>query len=99
MDQITNLLNDLKNKIPSTLPAAGSLTQNVGSTERIASVIGGGLMTVYGISNPKSPIGAAVGLIGAALLFRGVSGFCPVNNVLGLNTADKNSEPDVIDLP
>ena len=99
MENITNLLNDLKDKIPTSLPAAGSLTQNLGSTERIASVVGGSLMTIYGITNAKSPIGAAIGLIGGALLFRGTTGFCPVNEAIGRNTSDLNKEPQVIDLP
>ena len=99
MDTITNLLNDLKDKIPASLPAAGSLNQNVGSTERIASVIGGSLMTIYGITHAKSPVGAAIGLIGGALLFRGTTGYCPVNDAIGLNTAEKTAEPPVIDLP
>jgi hypothetical protein len=99
MATIDNLLNDLKDKLPSSMPAAGSLTQNVGSSERIVSVLGGSLMTIYGIYNAKSPIGAAVGLIGGALLFRGATGFCPVNDAIGRDTSDISREPEVIDLP
>jgi hypothetical protein len=98
MNTLDNVLNDLKDKLPSSFPGAGSLPQNVGSTERIASVVLGGLMTIYGITNMKSPIGAAVGLIGGAMLFRGSTGYCPVNDAIGRNTADITEEP-VIDLP
>jgi uncharacterized membrane protein len=98
MDLINNLVNELKDKMTSSMPA-GALSQNIGTNERIFSVIGGSLMTIYGIKNASSPIGAAVGLIGGALLFRGTTGFCPVNDAIGRNTSEPVSEPQVIDLP
>ncbi|HEY8401548.1 MAG TPA: YgaP-like transmembrane domain [Cytophagaceae bacterium] len=60
---------------------------NVGTTERILSVGAGFLLAVLGLRGNK-PSNIAMTLAGGALIFRGVSGYCPVNAALGRNTAD-----------
>jgi uncharacterized membrane protein len=59
---------------------------NVGETERLASVAGGGLLALYGLSR-GSLAGLGLAAAGAALVYRGVTGHCPVYETLGVNTA------------
>jgi uncharacterized membrane protein len=75
---------------PRTSP---SNARNVGEVERIASTIGGGLLTVAGLSR-RSLGGVLLAGVGGALLFRGTTGHCPIFQQLGINTAeDRPPEP------
>lgn len=69
----------------------GSGQVNIGSTERMVSAFGGALLTTYA---SRKPMGrwALLGA-GAYLLFRGLSGYCPVNQAVGRDTADHHPEP------
>ena len=60
------------------VPAHGSAHINVGSAERIASAVGGGVLL------------AAAGCV---LAYRGLSGHCPAFAALGLNTAEARGHP------
>lgn len=60
---------------------------NVGSVERLASLLGGGLLALYG-TRRKDLAGAALAAVGAVLVGRGASGHCDVYEGLGLSTAD-----------
>jgi len=73
--------------------ASGSSTINVGNTERIISALGGAALAVMGLRDMKSPAGMSMFLSGGFLLFRGISGYCPVNNAIGRNTAHKQGSP------
>ena len=60
---------------------------NVGDWERVASAVtAGGLIAAALLRRSRS--GFAMGLAGAALLYRGVTGHCPVYHALGANTND-----------
>lgn len=61
-------------------------TPNVGTVERGASVMAGSLLAYYGLKE-KSWGGAALALLGAAFVRRGVTGFCYSYQALGVNTA------------
>ncbi|MBI3464260.1 MAG: DUF2892 domain-containing protein, partial [Planctomycetes bacterium] len=63
---------------------------NVGQTERWASIAAGGGLALLGLSR-RSIGGAALALAGGALVYRGVTGRCPVYQQLGINTAQKHS--------
>ncbi len=54
---------------------------NVGHTERLASLIGGGVLAVLGMRRP-TVAGAAMALAGGALVARGLTGYCPVKGAL-----------------
>jgi uncharacterized membrane protein len=58
----------------------------VGTAERVASAVLGGGAVVYGLSR-RSLGGAALAVVGAGLLYRGVTGRCPVYRALGVSTA------------
>jgi uncharacterized membrane protein len=70
---------------------------NVGEAERWASAIGGGALAVYGITRLARGnwLGAALGLVGGALVYRGATGHCDLYQSLGLNTAAASKNPNV----
>ena len=62
---------------------------NVGQVERLASVVAGAALAVYGLDR-RTLGGAALALVGGSLIYRGATGHCPVYGALGLRT---NGEP------
>ena len=60
--------------------------KNVGTIERWGSVLGGAALTAYGLKR-RSLGGTAFALIGAGLVYRGVTGQCQCYRALGINTA------------
>ncbi|WP_299759336.1 SRPBCC family protein [uncultured Pontibacter sp.] len=67
-------------------PASGSSHINVGKAERIASVVGGAVLTYLGMR--KHGAGAlAIAAAGGAMLYRGLTGYCPVNDAAGRDSA------------
>jgi len=60
--------------------------QNVGDAERWASAIGGGALALFGLARRSIP-GAVLAALGASLVYRGISGRCPVYGALGVDTA------------
>ena len=66
-------------QLASRLPAA-----NVGSTERLVTLLAGAALLGYAWrSNSKG-----IGLAGAGLLLRGATGYCPGYDAMGVNHAD-----------
>ncbi len=63
---------------------------NVGKTERIISTCGGGALAIYGILRLDWP-GAALALLGGGLLYRGISGHCPVYQALDRNSHEMHA--------
>ena len=70
------------------------MTTNVGMLERWASAVGGGALALYALSRRSVP-GTIAGLVGGALVFRGVSGHCPVYERLGIDTTGGGGEYDI----
>lgn len=68
---------------------------NVGHTERLVSLVGGGLLAVLGLRRP-TVAGAAMALAGGALVARGLTGYCPAKAMVedwsGHDTAGATSE-------
>ena len=63
---------------------------NVSRPERVASVAGGGLLAAAGLKRGGLG-GVLLGLAGAALVERGVTGHCRVFDALGLSTAEDDT--------
>lgn len=63
-----------------------SSSRNVGDTERRLSVGGGALAALAGLRRGGLP-GLLMTGLGAALLYRGTTGHCPINQRIGRNTA------------
>lgn len=59
---------------------------NIGEPERLGSIVGGGLLVLYGLSR-RSPSTIGFILAGGYLLYRGLSGYCPVYEALQVSTA------------
>src|SRR5207248_5457243 len=59
---------------------------NVGDGERLASLLGGGALVIYGLSR-ESLGGLALAAIGGSLVYRGATGFCHMYDALGINSA------------
>jgi uncharacterized membrane protein len=63
--------------------------KNVGEWERLASLLGGGALAIFGLTR-GSLGGLALATLGAGLVYRGASGHCPCYTALGLSTADRH---------
>jgi uncharacterized membrane protein len=64
---------------------------NVGSTERMASAIAGGALTLYGLRRKDLP-GALIAAAGGMLMYRGGTGYCPAYGAAGVNTAGSETQ-------
>lgn len=64
---------------------------NVGETERVVSVMGGGVLALYGLAR-GGLMGIGMALTGGALVYRGVSGHCEAYHALGMNTSESREE-------
>ena len=67
-------------------PHDGAQQMNVGQAERIASVLGGGAMALYGLRRGTLG-GLTTALLGGSLVYRGATGHCSVYSAMGVNTA------------
>jgi uncharacterized membrane protein len=89
----TNLNSSFAEAQASSLPpATGSSRLNVGTGERIASVIGGTALAIFAARKFNTVTGKLLGLAGLMLLKRGATGYCEVNNAFGRNTAHSKSK-------
>lgn len=61
---------------------------NVGNVERGISLLVGGALVAQALRRQQTPLCWALGLGGAALALRGATGYCPVHQALGRNTAE-----------
>jgi uncharacterized membrane protein len=59
--------------------------QNVAEPEQWLSLLGGTALALYGLTR-KNLSGLGLGVIGGALVFRGLTGRCPMYGALGINT-------------
>ncbi len=60
---------------------------NVGTAGRVLSLLGGAALTYHGLTKKDSALGKTLTTAGAYLVLRGVSGFCPLNKALQIDTA------------
>jgi uncharacterized membrane protein len=70
--------------------------QNVHSTERLASLVGGLAFLTLGLSR-RSSAGHVASLLGGALIFRGATGFCPVKAGFEQNETSDDAPAAVFD--
>ena len=66
---------------------------NVGSNERVLSMIGGGALAAYGIKR-GGILGSLLAVLGGDLIFRGATGHCSLYGALGIDTSTKSEEPN-----
>jgi hypothetical protein len=63
---------------------------NLSETERLASLVGGGSLLLYGLFR-RSPVGLASAAAGGYLMYRGLTGHCPAYEKMNINTAELDS--------
>src|SRR5437868_12425299 len=76
-------------------PMFTSADINVSDMERVASVIAGGALGLYGLAR-RSLAGAALAAIGGGLVYRGLTGHCPVYGALGFDTNQQHNRQTAI---
>src|SRR5438874_9651795 len=72
---------------PALMPERRAPAVNVADTERMISLVGGGLMTLFGLRQ-GSLGGLCLALAGGALAYRGLTGHCDMYEALGVSTAE-----------
>ncbi len=83
-------MGDLKGMSSIRPYATGSSTVNVGQNERIISATAGALLATVGVRSGSWLLTT----LGGYLTFRGASGYCPISEAIGRNTAeDSTIEP------
>ena len=70
----------------------GAPRTNVGKNERILSVLGGGALAALGLRR-KGVQGTILGLAGATLVHRGVTGYCQLYAALGIDRSHDAARP------
>lgn len=80
-------ISDTPEHTPMEPPFTGSSVVNVGTGERILSIAGAVALAILGLRRrtPLNLISMALG--SGALLSRGITGYCPINQAIGRNTA------------
>ncbi len=73
----------------STSPDWREPAINVSETERLVSLVGGGALTILGLSR-DSLLGLGLAALGGALVYRGVSGHCSLYQAMDINTSGKH---------
>jgi uncharacterized membrane protein len=91
MESQVLIITTEENVASSLPPATGSANINVGVGERIGSVFLGAATTAYGLRHLGSLGGLALTLTGGVLLYRGLTGYCPVNNAIGRNSVNRRT--------
>jgi len=61
---------------------------NVGALERLASIAGGAALIAYGMRR-RARGGNSIAWVGSSLLLRGVSGWCALYSLLGINRSGR----------
>jgi hypothetical protein len=65
---------------------ASNTVVNVDKNERLLSLVGGGILALYGVARlPLSAVAVVLG--GGYLLYRGITGHCYIYRVLDINKA------------
>ena len=65
---------------------------NVGDVERVVSVMGGGMLAVFGAAR-GGLTGLGLAVLGGSLIYRGVTGHCEAYHSLGVDTSDQAPLP------
>lgn len=74
---------------------------NVPGQERTVSLVGGSILTVFGVAfglARRNPLGAAIAALGGGLLYQGITGHSPVYRWMGSNRAVKTN-PQKVSVP
>lgn len=64
---------------------------NVNETERLWSLVGGGMLVLYGLAR-RSPAGLSTLLAGGYLIYRGLTGHCPAYEAMNHSSASRTEQ-------
>ncbi|QJW92181.1 SRPBCC family protein [Spirosoma taeanense] len=76
---------------------SGSSQINVGENERFWSAGVGALLTTVGLRRGGLG-GLFLATLGGVLVYRGASGYCPINSAIGRDTSGRKTETDVVEI-
>jgi uncharacterized membrane protein len=77
----------MRDRMPTAAETQHPTTKiNVGETERLVSLVGGGALAILGLTRRNLP-GIALAAVAGELLYRGITGHCVVYDALDINTA------------
>jgi uncharacterized membrane protein len=71
--------------------------QNVGQSERLLSAVAGGLLAAWGLRR-RGSTGYSAALLGAEMIYRGVSGHCPAYSAFGVSTHESHHRGEPVDV-
>lgn len=69
----------------------GRSAVNVSTTERVLAGLAGAGLIIYGLGRSNVLVGLGLAAAGGALLYRSKTGYCPLYNKMGMNTARQGS--------
>jgi uncharacterized membrane protein len=72
----------------------GNARVNVGNSERLLSLVGGGALVFYGLRRSLGSLALMLG--GGALIYRGITGYCAAYKAIGISTANADTDPGVL---
>lgn len=70
--------------------SSGGRSHNLGDMQRMVSAVLGGGLLIGGLPR-RSWAGTGMSIVGAALLHRGISGYCSLFHAMGINTHDQGA--------
>ena len=85
--RIREAAGDAAGRVAGAVRSLGGGERNVHDMERLASGLGGAVLAAYGLKRGGGA-GALLGVLGAALLHRGVTGHCYVYESMGISTIE-----------
>lgn len=90
----THLSHDNETEAKTIDAHIGETSVNIGSGERWATAIAGGTLATYGLLR-RSPLSLALAAVGAYLVVRGATGYCPTYAATGVNKAGNDTQDAV----
>lgn len=90
----THAPQSLSHRPPSAPPVR---RPNMGELDRVASFVGGCALGLYGLRRSLGHLALVVG--GGALVYRALSGHCPVYESMGTTTLDRSTQPAPSEAP
>ena len=91
MSEPSVMMNPSQESYAVTSSTPPALPGNVGLLERWASLVGGGALVLYGLRRSLGSLGVACG--GGVLVYRALTGHCPIYQAMGIDTTNHSTSP------
>ena len=93
MTTLSDTVRSIVSPPPDPSDDGGQFAINLSRTERVGSLVVGGLLAAYGLAK-RSPAGVLIAAVGGYVAIRGATGHCHTYHALGLSTADRDKLSD-----